>query len=44
LADNDKALGFYGRLGGQAIRQAKERFGNNLLSRVAFGFVSAPLR
>ena len=44
LADNDKALSFYGRLGGQAIRQANERFGDNLLSRVAFGFVSAPVR
>jgi ribosomal protein S18 acetylase RimI-like enzyme len=42
LADNSKALSFYGRLGGQAVRQAEERFGDNMLSRIAFGFISAP--
>jgi ribosomal protein S18 acetylase RimI-like enzyme len=42
LADNSKALSFYGRLGGQTVRQAEERFGDNMLSRVAFGFISAP--
>lgn len=44
LADNDKALSFYRRLGGQAIRRAEERFGADMLTRVAFGFVSAPVR
>lgn len=42
LADNDKALAFYGRLGGQTVRRAEERFGSDMLTRVAFGFVSAP--
>ncbi|MFM9152623.1 MAG: GNAT family N-acetyltransferase, partial [Methylocystis sp.] len=42
LADNSKALSFYGRLGGQTVRQAEERFGDNMLSRVAFGFIAAP--
>lgn len=42
LADNDKALAFYGRLGGQTVRRAEERFGADVLTRVAFGFVSAP--
>jgi ribosomal protein S18 acetylase RimI-like enzyme len=44
LADNEKALSFYRRLGGQAIRKAEERFGDDMLTRVAFGFVSAPVR
>ncbi|MEF3365905.1 GNAT family N-acetyltransferase [Methylocystis sp. 9N] len=44
LADNDKALSFYRRLGGQTIRRAEERFGADMLTRVAFGFVSAPVR
>lgn len=44
LADNDKALSFYRRLGGLPIRRAEERFGNDMLTRVAFGFVSAPVR
>jgi len=26
------------------IRRAEERFDNNMLTRVAFGFVSAPVR
>ncbi len=44
LADNDKAIAFYRRLGGLTVRRAEERFGDNMLSRVAFGFASAPLR
>jgi ribosomal protein S18 acetylase RimI-like enzyme len=44
LADNEKALAFYRRLGGLPIRRAEERFGSDMLTRVAFGFVSAPVR
>jgi ribosomal protein S18 acetylase RimI-like enzyme len=44
LADNDKALAFYRRLGGQPVRRAEERFGADMLTRVAFGFVTAPVR
>ncbi|BBU60832.1 MULTISPECIES: GNAT family N-acetyltransferase [Methylosinus] len=44
LADNDKALAFYRRLGGLTVRRAEERFGDDMLARVAFGFVSAPVR
>jgi ribosomal protein S18 acetylase RimI-like enzyme len=44
LADNEKALAFYRSLGGQAVRRAEERFGQDMLTRVAFGFVSAPVR
>ncbi|WP_036283877.1 GNAT family N-acetyltransferase [Methylocystis sp. ATCC 49242] len=44
LADNDKALHFYRSLGGQTVRRAEERFGSDMLTRVAFGFVSAPVR
>jgi ribosomal protein S18 acetylase RimI-like enzyme len=44
LADNDKALAFYRRLGGLPIRRAEERFGDDMLTRVAFGFVSAPVK
>jgi ribosomal protein S18 acetylase RimI-like enzyme len=44
LADNDKALAFYRSLGGQTVRRAEERFGADMLTRVAFGFVSAPVR
>ncbi|MBI1868429.1 MAG: GNAT family N-acetyltransferase [Methylocystis sp.] len=44
LADNEKALSFYRRLGGLPVRKAEERFGNDKLARVAFGFVSAPVR
>lgn len=43
LADNEQALAFYRRLGGLPIRQAEERFGDDMLTRVAFGFVSAPV-
>ena len=45
LADNEKATGFYRRLGGLPVRRAEERFGADiLLTRIAFGFTSAPLR
>jgi ribosomal protein S18 acetylase RimI-like enzyme len=44
LADNEKALAFYRSLGGQAVRRAEERFGSDMLTRVAFGFVSAQVR
>ena len=38
LADNERALGFYERLGGQQVRRAPERFGAEMRERVAFGF------
>ncbi|MDX7950413.1 N-acetyltransferase [Lichenihabitans sp. Uapishka_5] len=38
LADNDRALGFYERLGGRVVRRAEERFGDEVRGRVAFGF------
>jgi ribosomal protein S18 acetylase RimI-like enzyme len=38
LADNDRALRFYERLGGRIIRRAQERFGSETLERVAFAF------
>ena len=38
LADNERALGFYERLGGKRVRCAPERFGSELRERVAFGF------
>ena len=38
LADNDRALDFYDRLGGKPIRSAPERFGAELRERIAFGF------
>ena len=38
LADNDRALGFYGHLGGCVVRRAEERFGSEPRGRVAFGF------
>ena len=38
LADNDRALGFYERLGGRIVRRAEERFGDEVRGRVAFGF------
>lgn len=44
LADNKKALGFYERLGGRTIRKGEERFGPDVLTRVAFAFVSAQVR
>jgi ribosomal protein S18 acetylase RimI-like enzyme len=44
LADNERALGFYRRLGGLAVRRAEEKFGDDLLTRVAFGFALPPER
>jgi ribosomal protein S18 acetylase RimI-like enzyme len=44
LADNDKALRFYRRLGGLPVRRAEERFGQDMLARVAFGFAPTPVR
>ena len=38
LADNDRALAFYERLGGRIVRQAQERFGPESRGRIAFGF------
>jgi ribosomal protein S18 acetylase RimI-like enzyme len=38
LAENDRALEFYRRLGGKFIREANERFGSETRARVAFGF------
>jgi ribosomal protein S18 acetylase RimI-like enzyme len=38
LADNERAFGFYRRLGGRIIRRAPERFGEETRERVAFGF------
>ncbi|HMK91050.1 MAG TPA: GNAT family N-acetyltransferase [Methylocystis sp.] len=40
LADNDRALGFYRSLGGLPVRRAEEKFGDEMLTRVAFGFTS----
>jgi ribosomal protein S18 acetylase RimI-like enzyme len=41
LADNERALDFYTRLGGKIIRRAEERFGDETRGRVAFGFAAA---
>jgi ribosomal protein S18 acetylase RimI-like enzyme len=38
LADNDRAVGFYRRLGGRVLRRAHETFGGQDRERVAFGF------
>jgi ribosomal protein S18 acetylase RimI-like enzyme len=38
LAENDRALGFYKRLGGRIVRRAPEAFGGESRERVAFGF------
>jgi len=38
LAENDRALGFYARMGGQVVRRAQERFGDESRDRIAFGF------
>jgi ribosomal protein S18 acetylase RimI-like enzyme len=38
LADNERALAFYERLGGRIVRKAEERFGDEVRGRVAFGF------
>ena len=38
LSDNERAVAFYARLGGRIIRQAEERFGDEMRGRTAFGF------
>ena len=38
LADNERAVQFYLKLGGRNIRQATERFGSELRTRTAFAF------
>lgn len=38
LADNDRALDFYQRLGGRVVRRAEERFGSEARGRIAYGF------
>jgi ribosomal protein S18 acetylase RimI-like enzyme len=38
LADNERAVRFYLKLGGRIVRQAIERFGSETRSRVAFAF------
>ncbi|MBV8473376.1 MAG: GNAT family N-acetyltransferase, partial [Hyphomicrobiales bacterium] len=38
LADNERALGFYRRLGGKIVRRAPEQFGAETRERVAFAF------
>ncbi|MBL8589489.1 MAG: GNAT family N-acetyltransferase [Methylobacteriaceae bacterium] len=38
LADNERAVGFYRRMGGRIVRGARERFGDETRDRVAFGF------
>ena len=38
LADNERAVQFYARLGGVNVRQANERFGAETRARLAFAF------
>jgi len=38
LADNERAVSFYRRLGGRVLRRARETFGGQQRERVAFGF------
>lgn len=38
LADNERAVAFYRRLGGRHIREAQERFGSETRARLAFAF------
>lgn len=38
LADNERAVRFYTRLGGKSVRQANERFGAETRARLAFAF------
>ncbi len=40
LADNERALRFYERLGGVEVWRATERFDNDTRARVAFGFAA----
>jgi ribosomal protein S18 acetylase RimI-like enzyme len=41
LADNQRAIDFYRRLGGKEIRRASELFAGTRLGRIAFGFEGA---
>ena len=38
LADNERAISFYLRLGGRIVRRAQEQFGQDMRGRIAFGF------
>jgi len=38
MADNERAIAFYERLGGRLVREAQERFGPEMRTRVAFAF------
>ena len=38
LSDNQRAIDFYRRLGGEPVRRASEYFGAEKLGRLAFGF------
>ena len=38
LADNERAVDFYRRMGGAQVRKASELFGTERLGRLAFGF------
>lgn len=38
LAENDRAIAFYTKLGGKIVRKAVERFGSETRGRVAFAF------
>lgn len=38
LAENERAVGFYRRLGGRVVRRAHETFGGQDRERIAFGF------
>lgn len=38
LADNERAVRFYSRLGGRMVRKANERFGTEARARLAFAF------
>lgn len=41
LADNDRALRFYKKMGGVEVWRATERFDNDTRTRVAFGFAAS---
>jgi len=38
LAENDRAIGFYRKMGGKIVRQTQELFGGETRERVAFAF------
>lgn len=38
LADNERALAFYRRLGGKVVREAQEKFAGEFRKRIALGF------